>query len=179
MVVSWIVFIALGVAVNYARLKYNYYMKRWQVILMWLVIILLLGLIAAGFALSLILNNKISDMNDAQCSDLQTNRMIAAYRDDFFMKVFLSWIILLAAILLLLIVCLILLNIVFFKPKEKSANEEEEKEKDHLGDDDLLLDEEDANNERNTRDGVSNSNKKRNSLGNDGSHGKGGYSNTY
>jgi len=112
---------------------------------MWLVIILLLGLIAAGFALSLILNGKISDMNDAQCSDLQTNRMIAAYRDDYFMKVFLSWIILFAAILLLIVFCLILLNIIFFKPKEKSTDEEEDKEKenDHLGDDDLLLDEED------------------------------------
>jgi len=28
-VVSWIVFIALGVVVNYVRLKYNYYMNKW------------------------------------------------------------------------------------------------------------------------------------------------------
>lgn len=87
--------------------------------MVWLLILLLLGFMAAGFVFSLFLNWHITSIKDAKCSDLSTNSMLARYRDDFFMTYFIPWIVLLAAIILLILICLIFIKIIFFRPKEK------------------------------------------------------------
>ncbi|EAS04088.1 transmembrane protein, putative (macronuclear) [Tetrahymena thermophila SB210] len=122
-IVNWFVAILYGGLASALRLKLTWKIKNWYIIPTIILLLIQTIMTVLTFAYAVYNNNKISSMNNAQCSDVQTNNMISSFSSSFNTSVLTYQIVLLVFVLVLNIFTIFFMKTIFIIIRNSSGKE--------------------------------------------------------
>ncbi|KAL4492526.1 hypothetical protein ABPG72_007639 [Tetrahymena utriculariae] len=122
-IVNWFVAVLYGGLASALRLKLTWKIKNWYIIPTIILLLIQTIMTVLTFAYAVYNNNKISSMNDATCSDIQTNNMISSFSSSFNTSVLTYQIVLLVFVLVLNIFTIFFMKTIFIIIRNSSSRE--------------------------------------------------------
>ncbi|KAL4446168.1 hypothetical protein ABPG74_021707 [Tetrahymena malaccensis] len=122
-IVNWFVAILYGGLASALRLKLTWKIKNWYIIPTIILLLIQTIMTVLTFAYAVYNNNKISSMNNATCSDVQTNNMISSFSSSFNTSVLTYQIVLLVFVLVLNIFTIFFMKTIFIIIRNSSGKE--------------------------------------------------------